>query len=175
MSSSGCRPTGPRHVVLIGPMGCGKSTVGRLLATSLGRDLIDNDVALHTATGMTAREIAARDGVVALHRVEASTFEAMLRHDVPAVITAAASVVDTVTTHTVAGQIVVYLRCSQEARAGRTTQGDHRPGVTLDPSTVARRDERSRELADIEVDTSSIDAPSVALMVLAALPVDLTG
>ena len=33
----------PRHVVLVGLMGSGKTTVGRLLATRLGRTLVDSD------------------------------------------------------------------------------------------------------------------------------------
>ncbi|HEY4752428.1 MAG TPA: shikimate kinase, partial [Candidatus Limnocylindrales bacterium] len=60
-----------RHVVLLGTMGSGKTTVGRLLAERLGRPLRDSDPEIEAATGYTAREIRDRDGPDALHDLEA--------------------------------------------------------------------------------------------------------
>ena len=52
-----------RHVVLVGLMGSGKTTVGRLVARRLGWPLVDNDVELGRRIGMTAREFTAREGL----------------------------------------------------------------------------------------------------------------
>ncbi len=46
-----------RHVVLVGLMGSGKTTVGRLLAARLGRPLVDSDAVIEGTTGRTVREI----------------------------------------------------------------------------------------------------------------------
>jgi len=54
--------TSTRHLVLVGLMASGKTTVGQTLAARLGRPFVDNDVVLERRTGRSAREIAAADG-----------------------------------------------------------------------------------------------------------------
>ena len=51
-----------KNLVLIGMMGCGKSTVGRLLARKLGRELVDTDQYIEEKTGRTIPEIFAQEG-----------------------------------------------------------------------------------------------------------------
>ncbi len=47
----------PKNIYLIGFMGCGKSTVGRALATALGRQFIDTDMVIEQQNGMTIPQI----------------------------------------------------------------------------------------------------------------------
>ena len=61
-----------RHVVLVGLMGAGKTTVGRRLAARLGWPWHDSDADIEAATGMTVRELRDRDGVDAMHDLEAA-------------------------------------------------------------------------------------------------------
>jgi shikimate kinase len=75
-------------------MGVGKTTVGRLLARTLGRPFIDGDQQIEGITGRTGREIAATDGVPALHALELSVLLQALEGSSDAVVAAAASVVD---------------------------------------------------------------------------------
>jgi shikimate kinase len=75
-------------------MGVGKTTVGRLLARTLGRPFIDGDQQIEEITGRTGREIAATDGVPALHALELSVLLQALEGSSDAVVAAAASVVD---------------------------------------------------------------------------------
>src|SRR4030095_2586248 len=84
----------PRHVVVVGSMAVGKSTVGRALAARLRRPFRDSDEDLEAARGVTGRELAQREGVDALHRWEAKHLQAALAGTQPAVVAAAASVVD---------------------------------------------------------------------------------
>ena len=51
-----------KHLVLIGMMGCGKSTVGGLLAKRLGRELVDTDATIEARTGLSVPEIFAQKG-----------------------------------------------------------------------------------------------------------------
>ena len=51
-----------KNLVLIGMMGCGKSTVGALLARRLGRTLADTDALIETQEGCTIPELFARKG-----------------------------------------------------------------------------------------------------------------
>src|SRR5262249_45956694 len=83
-----------RHVVLVGLMGSGKSTVGHALARRLGRPFVDNDEALEARSGRSARAIADADGADALHRLEAQALVDALARPEPAVVAMAASVVE---------------------------------------------------------------------------------
>lgn len=82
------------HVVMIGQMGAGKTTVGRLIAEHMDRPLIDSDRQIQELTGRTGREIALKEGVPKLHRLELVVLLDALNEREPSVIAAAASVVD---------------------------------------------------------------------------------
>ena len=51
-----------KNIILTGMMGCGKSTVGRLLARRLGRELADTDGLIEARTGRTIPDIFASEG-----------------------------------------------------------------------------------------------------------------
>lgn len=51
-----------KNIVLIGMMGCGKSTVGALLAQKLGLTLVDTDALIEEREGRSISEIFATDG-----------------------------------------------------------------------------------------------------------------
>lgn len=51
-----------KNIVLIGMMGCGKSTIGALLAEKLGRKLVDSDALIVEREGRSINEIFAADG-----------------------------------------------------------------------------------------------------------------
>ena len=51
-----------KNIVLIGMMGCGKSTVGALLAEKLGLTLVDTDALIEAREGRSISEIFAADG-----------------------------------------------------------------------------------------------------------------
>ena len=62
----------PRHIVIAGLMGAGKSTTGRALAERLGRVWRDSDAEIEAATGRTVRELRDAEGVDAMHAREAA-------------------------------------------------------------------------------------------------------
>ena len=51
-----------KNIVLIGMMGCGKSTVGKLLAKKLGREFVDTDQYIEEKTGRTIPDLFAKEG-----------------------------------------------------------------------------------------------------------------
>ena len=59
-----------RNIVLIGMMGCGKTTVGRLLAQRLGREPADTDALIEARQGRSIPDIFARDGEPAFRAME---------------------------------------------------------------------------------------------------------
>ncbi|MGZ8766535.1 MAG: shikimate kinase, partial [Acidimicrobiia bacterium] len=149
------------HVVIIGPMGSGKTTIGRLLARRLGRPFVDNDAVLEQESGHTAAEIARDDGVDALHTREAAVLCAALDPSPPAVVTAAASTVldpelrERLRTDT----FVIWLTAEPKTLARRTATGSSaRPRLAADQLTLAGRQRVERdpffaEVADLLVAT----------------------
>lgn len=59
-----------KNIVLIGMMGSGKTTVGRLLARRLGWELADTDALIEQRTGRSIPDIFARDGEPAFRALE---------------------------------------------------------------------------------------------------------
>lgn len=51
-----------KNIILIGMMGCGKTTIGTMLAEKLGRTLVDTDALIVEREGRTINEIFAADG-----------------------------------------------------------------------------------------------------------------
>lgn len=162
--------------MLVGSMAVGKTTTGQRLARHLGRPLrdSDNDLERHTAT--TARELAQRHGVAALHRLEARQLLDGLASKTPSVIAAAASVVeDERCMRALRAPFVVWLRAGPETLLRRIGRGEHRRMLGDDVAGAlaaleARRAPRYERLADLVVDVDDLDPEGVARRVLAALP-----
>ena len=164
------------HVVLLGLMGAGKTEVGRILAERLGRELVDGDDVLEEENGRTAREIAERDGLAALHRLEAViVLEALARAE-PAVIGPAASVIESPEVRdALRPHLVVWLTASAEHLAADVADGEHRPLVhDGDPLPIMQRQLAVRqplatELATLVLDVSDIPEDDLAQLVLDAV------
>ena len=83
----------PRHIVLVGLMGTGKTTTGRLVAARLGRRLLDSDEMVEARTGRTVREIWRDEGEPAYRVLETAALQEALAATDPLVIAAAGGVV----------------------------------------------------------------------------------
>lgn len=155
------------HLVLVGLMGTGKTTVGRRLAERLGRAFHDSDELIEARTGRTVRQIFADDGEPAFRALETEVLRDALTDPVPAVIAGAGGVVlqeaNRAALRELAGR-VVWLRADPALLVERVRSGAHRPLLDDDPAgTLARmhesREALYREVADavITVDHRSID------------------
>src|SRR5689334_777673 len=82
------------HVVFVGLMGSGKTTIGTRVAKRLALPFVDSDREPQRQTRHTARQILADDGVDVMHAEEAAVVRAALDSPERAVIAAPASIVD---------------------------------------------------------------------------------
>jgi len=117
------------HLLLVGMMGAGKSTVGRLIAARLGRPHVDIDSEVERAAGASVTEIFSTRGEAAFREEESRVLGVVLAGDVPAVISVGGgAVLDPV--HRVAMRnsgTVVWLRARPETLAGRVGRNADRP------------------------------------------------
>jgi shikimate kinase len=152
--------TPPRHVVLVGMMASGKSTVGRLVADRLGRPLVDSDGLVERRTGRTVREIFETDGEPGFRQLEAAALADALSSPEPAVIAAGGGVVlaaENRASLTTGDTLVVWLRAVPGVLAARVAGGE-RPLLDADAEGALRQLSADREPLYAEVADVVVDA-----------------
>lgn len=165
------------HVLLVGMMGSGKTTVGRLLAGRLGRRFFDSDEEVEHATGRTVPEIFASDGEAAFRAEERRALETAVASPAPAVVAVAGGAVLDPRNRALLARAgtVVWLRADPATTlAGRVGDGAGRPLLGDDPPAALRRLAAERtplyeDVADVVVDVDGAAPAAVVESVLAAL------
>jgi len=167
----------PERLILIGMMGSGKTTIGRLLAEATGWPYVDNDELVRQARGSTAREVLAADGEHGLRRAESDALALALDVPEPAIVGIAAGAV---LSHADRDRLrdagtVVWLRADPATLAARAAGAAHRPWLDGDATawferTAAERDRIYDSLADITVDTGRTAPAEAVAEVLRAHP-----
>jgi shikimate kinase len=118
-----------RHLVLVGLMGVGKSTVGRRLAKELARPFADVDEQVELRAGATIPTLFERDGEGAFRLIETEVVADLLARPQPLVVAAGGGLVTVPANRaalTESGAFVVWLRASAGFLA-RRTDPTHRP------------------------------------------------
>lgn len=164
----------PRHIVIVGLIGSGKTTLGRALAVRLGRPYADSDAAIEARYGRTARQIADEDGLTRLHELEAEALRVAIDRQEPGVISAAASTIeDPAARVALEGPdiFVIWLRGRPTVLAQRASRGSHRPfreAETLDvlKDQTRRRDPLFAERADATIDVDERSPEEVLAVAL---------
>jgi shikimate kinase len=164
-------------VVLVGPPGSGKTTVGRLLADRLGVDLRDTDTDVEARAGKTITEIFTEDGEPAFRELEQAAVRAGLAEHDGVLALGGGAVLAASTRAALQGNRVAYLAVGMAEGVRRTGLSTARPllaGVNPRATFKALLDARLplyREVATAEIDTNSRDPEQVADAVQAALGV----
>jgi shikimate kinase len=162
-----------RHVVLVGAMGVGKSTIGRLLASEIGIPFLDSDEYLEATTGESGSDIAAREGVARLHELELEAFLAMCRTPRPAVIAPAASVVDDEAgRQALEESFTIWLTAPDHVLALRQARGTHRRPVARGERAALhqRRAPFLERVSDMKLDTATSTPAEVVAELMDRLP-----
>ncbi|MDY7101230.1 MAG: shikimate kinase [Actinomycetota bacterium] len=155
-----------RHLVVMGLMSTGKTTVGVQVAAELGLAFVDNDAQLAARFDATAKEIEAAHGQDELHRREALALLSALERDERTVIAAAGWVIEDPTVRdALTNHDVVWLDATPAELAARIDEGEHRPRRGRSPLEMLRdqHDRRApwfRRAASLRVDTGASSSPA---------------
>ncbi len=167
-------PRAPR-VVLVGPPGAGKSTIGRKLAKELGVELYDTDAGIERETGRTIPEIFATDGEPEFRRIEERVVRRAILAERGVVSLGGGAVLSKDTRALLRNRTVVYLEISVGEGLRRTGASTSRPLLNgADPAAKYRELMRKRrplyrEVATVRVRTDGRSPGRVVKMVLAKL------
>jgi shikimate kinase len=164
-----------RHLVLVGLMGAGKTTVGARCAERLGRAFVDTDDQIVMQAGMPVEEIFRTGGEDRFRAFERQVIEDVCASPVPLVIaTGGGAVVDRDNRRLLRGAgIVVWLHAPTEVLVSRVGNDGPRPLLAGDPQGAlarlgAARQDAYSAAADRVVETEGHDVDAVADAVLAA-------
>ncbi|MGY5764459.1 shikimate kinase [Brachybacterium sp. DNPG3] len=163
--------TGPR-VVLLGPMGAGKTSIGRELAALLGVGFADLDALIVEADGRPIPEIFAADGEEAFRVLEARVLEdALVDHD-GVLALGGGTITHERSRALLRGRPVVMLEVDERTVSRRIGRGHGRPLLSGgDPmerwrSLSAERDPLYRAAARWHVDSAHGSATAVARRII---------
>jgi len=154
-------------VVLVGPMGAGKSTVGRFVAEALGVGFLDTDEAVEHRTGRSVAELFVDEGEAYFRELERDAVaDALATHD-GVLALGGGAVLDAGTRDQLAGHCVVFLRVGLSDAAQRVGLGVSRPLLLGNVRGRIKQllDERTpvyESVASHVVDTDGVTAREVA-------------
>lgn len=162
-------------VFLIGPMGAGKSTIGRLLAKSMEWDFVDSDREIERKTGVSIPLIFDYEGEAGFRRREAEVINELTRLDQIVLATGGGSILlPENQSHLSDRGFVVYLHCPIEKQLERTHKDANRPLLqTENPKERLTELFRVREplyraCADQVVDTGAASSRTLVRQILKA-------
>jgi shikimate kinase len=149
------------NVFLIGPMGVGKSTIGRLLAAQLNKPFYDSDREIELVTGADIPWIFDVEGEAGFRVREARMIDTLTQLEDVVLATGGGAILDAESRRFLHERgTVVYLKASVAQQMERTGKDKHRPLLqTADPLAKIKelmriREPLYRETAHIAIDTS---------------------
>ena len=156
------------NLALVGPMGAGKSVVGRELAGRLGLAFVDLDVAIEQAAGTSVAGIFEREGEAAFREQEHAVLEKVLARDGQVVATGGGAVLDFHSRELLHGRaFVAWLGASVDTQLRRLEGCTDRPLLHgADPrdrlrELKAERDGKYALVADLRLDTDGLSIEAV--------------
>ncbi len=167
--------TPPKNIVLIGFMGCGKSTIGRELHQRLGYPLVDMDQTIEERAGKPITAIFAEDGETAFRDMETALLRELNEPGAPRrIISTGGGVVGRKENRDLLRELgyVVWLDAQSAVILERTSKNRNRPLLeTEDPAAMIealmeKRRPLDQETAHLKLDTAGLECDEVATGIL---------
>ena len=159
----------PANIFLIGPMGAGKSAVGRQLARSMHLDFVDSDDEIENRTGVDISFIFEKEGEEGFRKREVKVIDELSQRQGVVLATGGGAILDPDSRSRLGARgFVIYLYTSVRQQLQRTSRGRSRPLLEngdrerVLEELMAVRDPLYREIADMVVDTDGRRVKEVA-------------
>ncbi len=157
-----------KNIFLVGPMGAGKSTVGRQLAEVLSLEFKDSDQEIQRRTGVDIPTIFEYEGEEGFRNRERQVIDELSAEGGVVLATGGGAVLRPENRRDLTSRgVVIYLHCSPEQQYSRTSRDRNRPLLhTEDPlerlrGLMEERDPLYRQVADLVVSTERRGTSSV--------------
>ena len=162
------------NIFLVGMMGAGKTTIGKMLARQMEKVFVDSDEEIKKRTGVSIPHIFDIEGEAGFRHREASVIQELVQHTNMVLATGGGAVLNEQVRETLTGNgIVVYLRSTAHDLWHRTRHDRNRPLLqTADPYARLKELHRQRDpiytsMADL-IEPTSKQTPQTLVMHLAA-------
>ena len=166
----------PQNLFLVGPMGAGKSAVGRQLARMLHLAFHDSDEEIEARTGVDIPFIFEKEGEEGFRKREAAVIDDLTDQEGIVLATGGGAILDPGNRNFLGARgFVVYLYTTVDQQLARTRRGRQRPLLENDDprqvleTLMAHRDPLYREVADLIVETDGRKVKAVANEILERL------
>ncbi|MGB5473722.1 MAG: shikimate kinase AroK [Gammaproteobacteria bacterium] len=166
----------PGNLFLTGPMGAGKSTIGRQLSRQLNMPFHDSDHEIEQRTGVDIPLIFELEGEAGFRKRESAVIDELTQLDGIILATGGGAILDPQNREHLASRgTVIYLHASVNQQLKRTGRDRNRPLLqTPDPrktleELMATRDPLYRESADIIIDTDGMRVMDVVKQIIRQL------
>ena len=167
-----------QNLILIGPMGSGKSAVGRALARELHRDFFDSDDVIEERTGVDIPYIFEKEGEDGFRLRETRILEELTGKTGIVLATGGGAIVRAENRRCLGARgFVIYLQTSVDQQLKRTNRGRERPLLSQADDRRERlsalleeREPKYLEIADLVVATDGRKVQAVARDILGRLP-----
>ncbi len=157
-----------KNIILIGLMGSGKSTVGRLLAEKIGLNFVDTDQELEKWTGRIISEIFATDGEKEFRRLETQIVSQVVNKTGQIIATGGGVILRSENIKALRKNgIIIFLNADVEVLYKRLKDDNSRPLLQTNDLKKKLKDifESRLELycktADFEIDTSNLEPEEI--------------
>ena len=165
-----------RHVFLVGPMGVGKSTIGRVLASELNVPFYDTDRVIESRTGADIPWIFDMEGEEGFRIRETGVLQDLVAEPPCVIATGGGIVTKPENCELMSQGLVCYLTASVDQLVERTSRDKKRPLLQVDNprekiiEILAARDELYRGVADVCLNTDRFSPKAAVAEILEQLP-----
>ncbi|MGY8794139.1 MAG: shikimate kinase AroK [Woeseiales bacterium] len=166
----------PKNLFLIGPMGAGKSAVGRQLGRLMHLNFVDSDEEIEERTGVDIPFIFEKEGEEGFRTREVKVIDDLSQMQGIVLATGGGAVLDAESRSRLGARgFVVYLHTTVQQQLDRTKRGRNRPLLEggdrekILGELMTVRDPLYREIADLTVETDGRRVQAVARDIVDAL------
>jgi len=161
-------------IILVGMMGAGKTTIGKLLSNKLGYDFIDLDKIIEEKSGVKINTIFEIEGETAFRERELKVLNDSIEKDKVIISTGGGIVTNEKSRAQLIkhNALIIYLKANLQTLCNRLKNDNSRPILNVDDKEqviekiLEEREPYYQDLADMDVDTSHMKSIDVVKFII---------